>query len=43
MNERYWVDAQEAERRRETLDAQYAAVGVTDRGRTVAIDVAAAL
>lgn len=43
VNERYWIDADEAERRRQVLDAKYASIGVTDRGRTVAIDFAPAV
>ncbi|MGW6317633.1 hypothetical protein [Streptomyces sp. NPDC055099] len=43
VNVRYWIDAQVAEQRREILDAKYASIGVTDRGRTVAIDFAPAV
>lgn len=42
MNERYWIDAEETERRRQMLDEVYAAIGVTDRGRKAAILSAAA-
>ncbi|WP_327358014.1 hypothetical protein [Streptomyces sp. NBC_01304] len=42
VNERYWIDADEAERRRKILDGKYASIGVTDRGQTVAIDFAPA-
>lgn len=42
VDERYWIDADEAERRREVLDERYASIGITDRGMTSAIDYAAA-
>ncbi|MDI3390643.1 hypothetical protein QIS99_31270 [Streptomyces sp. B-S-A8] len=41
--ERYWIDADEAERRRGILDAKYESIGVTDRGQTSAIGFAPAL
>ncbi|MFE0256226.1 hypothetical protein [Streptomyces sp. NPDC059010] len=37
MNERYWIDADKSERRRQVLDEGYTATGVTDRGRKAAI------
>ncbi|MET9057510.1 hypothetical protein ABZX99_06775 [Streptomyces antibioticus] len=37
---RYWIDAGEAERRREILDGLYATIGITDRGTTSSIDYA---
>lgn len=43
VDDRYWIDADEAERRRTILDAKYASIGVTDRGQTVAIDFAPAV
>ena len=43
VNERYWIPAAEAERRRQVLDGKYAAIGITDRGMTSAIDYAAAV
>jgi hypothetical protein len=43
VNERYWIPATEAERRRRVLDGKYAAIGITDRGMTSAIDYAAAV
>ncbi|MFJ6452250.1 hypothetical protein ACIQNV_37240 [Streptomyces hydrogenans] len=42
VDERYWIPAAEAERRRQVLDAAYATIGITDRGMTSAIDHAAA-
>lgn len=42
VDERYWIPAAEAERRRQVLDGKYAAIGITDRGMTSAIDYAAA-
>lgn len=42
VDERYWIDADEAERRRKVLDARYASIGISDRGMTSAIDYAAA-
>ncbi|MER7623821.1 hypothetical protein [Streptomyces sp. NPDC126503] len=41
VNERYWIPAAEAERRRQILDTAYATIGITDRGMTSAIDYAA--
>ncbi|BCM66786.1 hypothetical protein ACIP3A_12045 [Streptomyces tricolor] len=38
VDERYWIDGEEAERRRRILDARYASIGITDRGMTSAID-----
>jgi len=38
VDERYWIDADETERRRCSLDARYASIGITDRGMTSAID-----
>jgi hypothetical protein len=43
VNVRYWIPAAEAERRRQVLDGKYAAIGITDRGMTSAIDYAAAV
>lgn len=43
VNERYWIAAEEAERRRQVLDGRYASIGITDRGMTSAIDYAAAV
>ncbi len=37
VNERYWIDADEAERRRTVLDGLYASIGITDRGMASAI------
>jgi hypothetical protein len=42
VNERYWIDATETERRRQVLDEVYAKIGVTDRGKKAAILSAAA-
>ncbi|MGW7356233.1 hypothetical protein ACWGI0_06050 [Streptomyces sp. NPDC054802] len=42
VHEPYWIPAAEAERRRQVLDGKYAAIGITDRGMTRAIDYAAA-
>lgn len=42
LDERYWIDADEAERRRQHLDGLYAGIGITNRGMTSAIDYAAA-
>ncbi|MFF3277154.1 hypothetical protein ACFYWU_40490 [Streptomyces chrestomyceticus] len=42
VNERYWIDAEETERRRQALDEVYARIGVTERGRKAAILSAAA-
>ncbi|MEE1805110.1 hypothetical protein [Streptomyces sp. BE133] len=33
VNERLWIDADETERHRRVLDAVYAPIGVTERGR----------
>lgn len=41
VDERYWIDAGEAERRRKILDGKYASIGITDRGMTSAISFAA--
>lgn len=40
-SERYWIDADEAERRRVVLDARYASIGITERGMASAIDFCA--
>ncbi|MFG2815737.1 hypothetical protein [Streptomyces sp. NPDC048410] len=37
VNERYWIPAAEAERRRLVLDKLYASIGVSDRGQRVSI------
>ncbi|MGA5598485.1 hypothetical protein ACPCSE_30045 [Streptomyces cellulosae] len=37
LDERYWIDADEAERRRKVLDGKYASIGITDRGMTSSI------
>ncbi|WP_405795495.1 hypothetical protein [Streptomyces sp. NBC_01506] len=37
LNDRYWIGAAETERRRAVLDTVYAGIGVTDRGKRVAI------
>lgn len=37
VDERYWIDGAEAERRREILDKRYASIGITERGMTSAI------
>ncbi|MGV9884476.1 hypothetical protein [Streptomyces sp. NPDC003006] len=42
VNERFWIDADETERRRKVLDEVYAQIGVTERGRKAAILSAAA-
>ncbi|GAA3808243.1 hypothetical protein ACFQ0G_53525 [Streptomyces chiangmaiensis] len=42
VDARYWIDAAEAERRRQVLDGVYASIGITDRGMTSAIAYAAA-
>jgi hypothetical protein len=42
VDERYWIAAEEAERRREILDGKYASIGITDRGMTSSIAYAAA-
>lgn len=41
VDPRYWIDADEAEQRRQVLDGMYASIGVTDRGMTSAIAFAA--
>ncbi|MFF2654304.1 hypothetical protein [Streptomyces sp. NPDC058045] len=38
VNERYWIPAAEAERRRRYLDGLYESIGVTDRGQKASID-----
>ncbi|MGA5584485.1 hypothetical protein ACPCIY_25770 [Streptomyces thermodiastaticus] len=43
VDERYRIDADEAERRRRILDGKYASIGITDRGMTSSIDYAAAV
>lgn len=40
--ERYWFDGDEAERRRQVLDAKYHSIGITERGMASAIDYAVA-
>lgn len=42
VNPRYWIGAKETERRRKVLDGIYAGIGVTERGRKVAIAYGAA-
>ncbi|MFF1918181.1 hypothetical protein ACFVYE_43025 [Streptomyces sp. NPDC058239] len=43
VNDRFWIDAAETERRRQVLDEVYGRIGVTERGRKAAIlSVAAA-
>ncbi len=37
VDERYWIGAEEAERRRRVLDERYTSIGITDRGMTSAI------
>jgi hypothetical protein len=37
VNERYWIDGEETERRRKILDEKYARIGITDRGMTSSI------
>ncbi|MFE0763662.1 hypothetical protein [Streptomyces smyrnaeus] len=37
VNPRYWIDADEAERRRQVLDGKYETIGITDRGMTSSI------
>lgn len=37
VDERYWIPAAEAERRRQVLDGIYAGIGITGRGTTSAI------
>lgn len=37
VNERYWIDADEAERRRAVLDDKYASIGITCRGMASSI------
>lgn len=42
VNERYWIGAGETERRRTVLDSLYEGIGVTERGKKVAIAFGAA-
>ncbi|MBX7471196.1 hypothetical protein K1Y80_34625 [Streptomyces sp. MAG02] len=42
VNDRYWIPAEEAERRRQVLDGKYASIGITSRGMSSAIGFAAA-
>lgn len=42
LPERYWIDADEAERRRQVLDGMFAGIGLTERGMASAVDFAAA-
>lgn len=42
MNERFWIGVAETERRRQVLDKVYAGIGVTERGKKIAIDFGAA-
>ncbi|NWF30159.1 hypothetical protein HW130_28535 [Streptomyces sp. PKU-EA00015] len=42
VNDRFWIDEAETERRRKILDEVYAGIGVTERGRKAAILSAAA-
>jgi hypothetical protein len=42
IDSRYWIDADEAERRRVILDGLYAGIGITERGMTSAIGFAEA-
>ncbi|MGW1839834.1 hypothetical protein [Streptomyces sp. NPDC002067] len=42
LNPRYWIGAGETERRRRVLDTVYAGIGVTERGKKVAIPLGAA-
>ncbi|MEU6400714.1 hypothetical protein ABZ867_27505 [Streptomyces cinnamoneus] len=37
VNERFWIDAPETERRRQVLDVLYAEIGITERGKKAAI------
>jgi hypothetical protein len=37
VNERYWIDADEVERRRRILDDKYASIGITERGMASSI------
>ncbi|MET8756108.1 hypothetical protein ABZW32_39360 [Streptomyces sp. NPDC004667] len=37
MNERFWIDAPETERRRQVLDVLYAEIGIIERGKNAAI------
>ncbi|MFE7467433.1 hypothetical protein ACFU6R_25475 [Streptomyces sp. NPDC057499] len=40
LNPRYWIGAEETERRRLVLDTLYAGIGVTERGKRVSIPLA---
>ncbi|WP_338932664.1 hypothetical protein WEB32_29815 [Streptomyces netropsis] len=42
INERFWIGREETERRRKVLDKVYAGIGVTERGKKVAIQFGAA-
>lgn len=42
MPERFWIGSAETERRRRVLDGLYAGIGVTDRGKRIAIEFGAA-
>ncbi|WP_405644992.1 hypothetical protein [Streptomyces uncialis] len=42
INERFWIGAAETERRRRVLDQVYAGIGVTERGKKVAIPLGVA-
>lgn len=42
VDDRYWLDGVETERRRTVLDGKYATIGITDRGMTSAIGYAPA-
>ncbi|MFE9936302.1 hypothetical protein [Streptomyces hirsutus] len=42
VDERYWIDEPEAERRRQVLDEKYASIGITERGMASTIDYAVA-
>lgn len=42
VDERYWIDEPEAERRRQVLDGLYAGIGITERGMASTIDYATA-
>ncbi|MFK0297467.1 hypothetical protein ACIQU6_44400 [Streptomyces sp. NPDC090442] len=42
VDERYWIDAAETERRRKILDQKYEPIGISDRGRRATIDLASA-
>ncbi|MEH6374747.1 hypothetical protein V7793_10505 [Streptomyces sp. KLMMK] len=43
VNERFWIGAEETERRRRALDEVYASIGVSERGRKVSIPAISAL